>query len=318
MGPAFDIVGIGECMVEFHAEEPVHGAGLFRRGYAGDIANSLVHARRLGLSAAFLSRIGDDLFGSGLVAFLEREGIDLGRAPTVAGDNGLYFIETDDEGERRFAYRRAGSAASGIGPEDLDADLLGAARFVIVSGITQAISASAEALVAAACGLEGAPGRTVYDPNYRPMLWKPRGGLAAAKAAFQAICGRVLWLMPSYPADLPLIDASNMDEIAAIKRFASLSGASVALKLGERGILLLHEGKMQQVPAVLVDRIVDTTGAGDGWNAAFLHGLTVQPDVRGAAAAANAYAARIIGHRGAIAPTDPSIARLASGSAIGA
>src|SRR3546814_10322842 len=61
--------------------------------------------------------------------------------------------------------------------------------------------------------------------------------------------------MPSYPADLPLIDASCMDEMAAIKRFASLSGASVALKLGERGILILHEGEMQQVPPARVERI---------------------------------------------------------------
>ena len=314
-GPAFDIVGIGECMVEFHAENPASGAGLFRRGYAGDIANTLVHARRLGLSAAFLSRIGDDLFGSGLAAFLESEGIDLGSTPMVPGENGLYFIETDDKGERRFAYRRAGSAATGIGPADIDADLLGAARFVIVSGITQAISASAEALVAAACALKGAAERTVYDPNYRPVLWERRGGLAAAKAAFSAVCGRIRWLMPSYPADLPLIDGCRMNEIAAIKRFGALSGASVALKLGERGILLLHEGEMQQVPAARVDRIVDTTGAGDGWNAAFLHGLTVQPDVRRAAVAANAHAARIIGHRGAIAPRGRSASVTASGSA---
>lgn len=241
-------------MVEFHAEDPASGAGLFRRGYAGDIANTLVHARRLGLSAAFLSRIGDDCFGPGLAAFLESEGVDLGCAPMVPGQNGLYFIETDDRGERRFAYRRTGSAASGIGPADLKAELLGDARFVIVSGITQAISASAEALVAAACALNGAPERTIYDPNYRPGLWERRGGLAGAKAAFSAVCGRVRWILPSYPADLPLIDASSMDEMAAIKRFATLSGASVALKLGERGILLLHEGKMQQVPPIRVDR----------------------------------------------------------------
>lgn len=289
-------------MVEFQAEVADQHAGLFRRCYAGDIANTLVHARRLGLSAAFLSRIGDDLFGRGLSAFLEDEGIDLGCAPMAPGENGLYFIETDGKGERRFAYRRAGSAASAIGPANVNADLLGAARFVIVSGITQAISASAEALVAAACALGGARDRTVYDPNYRPTLWEPRGGIAAARAAFSAVCGRARWIMPSYPADLPLIDATCMDELAAIKRFATVSGASVALKLGERGVLLLHEGDMLQVPATRVERIIDTTGAGDGWNAAFLHGLTVQLDIRSAAAAANAYAAEIIGHRGAIAP----------------
>src|SRR3546814_18777607 len=98
--------------------------------------------------------------------------------------------------------------------------------------------------------------------------------------------------MPSYPADLPLIDASCMDEMAAIKRFASLSGASVALKLGERGILILHEGEMQQVPPARVKRVVNTTGAADGWYAAFLKGLTVQPYVRSAAATTTATSAR--------------------------
>lgn len=301
----FDLVGIGEGMVEFHASGAFACAETFHRGFAGDVVNSLIHASRLGLRTALVSRIGDDAFAPALVAAWTAEAVDLNHAPVVPGENGLYFILTDASGEREFLYRRAGSAASQIGPGDIDSALLGAARFVLVSGITQAISATAEAAVAAACALEGARANTVYDPNYRPRLWAPRGGVVAARRAFASIAAQFAWILPSFPADLPLIGAGALDDRAALSAFAAVSGADVALKLGEHGVLLHVRGRVTHVPAVPAPVIVDTTGAGDAWNAAFLHGLASGQAPEQAAAAANLYAVGILGFRGAIPPRRP-------------
>ncbi len=291
-----DLIAIGEGMVEFHAEGGGFG-DLFRRGFAGDVVNSLIHASRLGLKAGLVSRIGADAFAPMLVKAWAGEGIELSHAPVVPGDNGIYFIQTDEKGEREFIYRRAGSAASQLSVADLDAGFLKGAPIVLLSGITQAISDSAEGLIAAVSRL-GVP--CAYDPNYRERLWSRRGGVPAARAAFQDVAQRVRWIMPSYPADMVLLGEELTAE-AALTCFAAF-GADVALKWGENGVLLSVGGKVTHVPAAPVAKVVDSTGAGDAWNAAFLTGLVKGADPVEAARSANTYAAMTLGHRGAIPP----------------
>lgn len=291
---SLDLVAIGEGMVEFHAE----GIDLFRRGFAGDVVNTLIHAARQGLSTALVSRIGDDAFGLLLRAAWEGEGIDLSHAPTVPGENGVYFIVTDDQGEREFVYRRTGSAASQLSPADLDVEWISTARMILLSGITQAISDSAEATVAKAASL-GRP--SAFDPNYRPRLWARRGGSGAARAAFAAVAPQVEWILPSYPSDLPLVGAEDASPHDALAVFAA-SGASVAMKLGADGVLLRHRGRSVHLPAVSVEKVIDTTGAGDAWNAAFLAALMSGEAPEPAALQANVRAADTLGYRGAIPP----------------
>ena len=291
------LVTLGEGMVEFSSEAP----GLFRQGFAGDAVNTAIHARRLGAEAALVTRIGADVFAEGLCAAWQAEGLDLSHAPVVPGENGLYVISTDAEGERSFAYRRAGSAASGLSLADLDAAWLAAADMVLTSGITQAISDTAQALVAAVAALPALQGRLAHDPNHRPSLWARRGGDPAARRAFSQVAGHVQWLLPSWPADGVLLDGSCTTPQDAALGFAS-AGADVALKLGDQGVLILQAGQMTLVRAQPVEQVVDSTGAGDAWNAAFLVGLMRGEAAVAAAAKANAHAATVLAHRGAIPP----------------
>lgn len=291
------LVTVGEGMVEFHAEAP----GLYRQGFAGDVVNTAIHASRLGIRSALVSRIGADIFAEPLRSAWESEGLDLSHAPTVPGENGIYVITTDAEGERSFTYRRAGSAASQLSPGDLDAAWLAQADMVLTSGISQAISETAEALVAAIVATPGLTGRLAHDPNHRPALWARRGGTAAARAALADVQGKVAWLLPSWPADGVLLPDAPASPFEAAQAFAA-QGADVALKMGEDGVLILQAGQLTRVHAVKVAQVIDSTGAGDAWNAAFLVGLICgQPAVE-AAQAANAYAATVLGHRGAIPP----------------
>lgn len=291
------LVTVGEGMVEFHAQGP----GVFRQGFAGDVVNTAIHASRLGIPAALLSRIGADIFAAPLRAAWEAEGLDLSHAPTVPGDNGIYFITTDSAGERSFTYRRAGSAASQLSPGDLDQPWLAGADMVLTSGITQAISATAQALVAAIATLPDMRQRLVHDPNHRPTLWARRGGDEAARAALAEVQGRVAWLLPSWPADAALLPQAPTTATEAARAFAE-KGANVALKLGADGVLVLQNGHLTHVPTQPVSQVVDSTGAGDAWNAAFLTELIRGKPAIGAAAAANAHAATVLSCRGAIPP----------------
>lgn len=300
----FDLLGIGECMVELYSTLPLSETPALERSFGGDVLNALVMASRLGASTGFISRVGKDPFGEGLHQAWQQEGIGTCMAPLVDGENGVYFISLLENGEREFTYRRAGSAASQIKPEDLDLDALKSTRALLISGITQALSDSARATTLEAAKVAHAAGAKVYyDPNHRPKLWFSRGGDQAAREAFLEVLPFVDVLLPSFPADLHILHLPNLTPFEAAERLARL-GPEVALKCGEDGVFLHTSAFQGHVPAQKVPLVLDSTGAGDCWNGAFifchLNGKTPEE----AALFANQMAARKLQHRGAIAPRE--------------
>ncbi len=123
-----DLIGIGECMVEFHASEPLGVAAALQRGFGGDVLNALVAASRAGARTGFITRVGNDPFGAAMRAAWADESIDLAQAPLAEGENGVYFISVSADGEREFSYRRQDSPAARLGPDDLDEAYIASAR----------------------------------------------------------------------------------------------------------------------------------------------------------------------------------------------
>lgn len=283
----FDLIGIGECMVEFHSTEPLAAAKHFGKGYGGDVLNALVAAARQGCRTAFVTRVGDDPFGPGLLAAWREEGIDTSHAPLVRGENGVYFIAVDAQGERSFTYRRAGSAASFL-TDAVDADFIAASRCLLLSGITQAISPGARAATLAAARIAREHGVTVaYDPNFRPRLWP---SFDAAREACTELLPYVDIFLPSLPVDAAILPG-RVETLAP----------HVVVKLGEEGCHVWHDGACTVVPAARAT-VVDTTGAGDCWNGTYLAALLRSEPPAQAATLANAAAAAKLAHRGAIPP----------------
>ena len=299
-GRPLDLIGIGECMVEFWADAPLGEAQTFHRSYGGDIMNSLVAAARLGSRAGFISKIGDDPFGASLRGAWQAEGIDLRHCPLVEGTNGVYFIAQLDGGERDFTYYRKGSPASTLAPEDVAEEYIASSRLLLLSGITQAISKSAEAATLYAAEVARKNGVIVaFDPNYRAKLWQARAALdgaesgqALARAATQTLLPFVDILSLSAPADLEALD----DDVDNLAERVPL----VCVKRGEQGCSIYAEGSKTDLPTEKTN-VVDTTGAGDAWNGAFLHGL-LQGNVAGAGELANHVAAKSVVYRGAVPP----------------
>ena len=304
----FDLIGIGECMVEFHSAEPLGTSTTLQRAYGGDVLNALVANARLGGKTGFVTRVGDDPFGPGLLAAWRGEGVDTACALERPGDNGVYFISVAPDGERAFTYRRQGTPASEISPEDLDPAYIADSHWLLLSGITQALSGSARAATLAAARIAQQHGvRIAYDPNYRPRLWAAHGGLAAARAAFDEIAPYAHWLLPSHPADAVLLGRDETWEetidagFSVAGMFAERS-CNVALKCGADGCILAGSGPARHVAGVKAHKVTDTTGAGDCWNGTFLFHLQRGAAPVDAAASANAVAAAKLAYRGAIPP----------------
>ena len=257
---AFDIIAIGEPMVELNQ---AHGEG-FQQGFGGDTSNAMVAAARSGARVAYFSRVGDDTFGRALRQMWAAEGVD---ASTVETDprapTGIYFVSHGAQGHE-FSYLRAGSAASLMTTESLPRAQIESARILHVSGISQAISASAADAVFAAIFMARAAGRLVsYDSNLRTKLWP----LPRARAVTHEAMRHCDIALPGLDDARQLTGRNEPDAIADF--YLTLGAKVVALTLGAEGALVATPERRARIASIKVDA-VDATGAGDTFDGAFL------------------------------------------------
>ncbi len=288
-----DIIALGEPMVELNRPK---GAGHYAVGCGGDVSNALVAAARSGASTGIATAVGDDEFGRLLFDLWAREGVD---ASTVKRDaaapTGIYFV-THAEAGHDFSYRRAGSAASLYGPEDLPRDAIRAARILHVSGISQAISTrAADAVFDAMAVARGAGVLLSYDTNVRLKLWP----VARARAVIHEAMAGVDIALPGLDDAKLLVGVEDPDAI--VDRYLSLGAGIVALKLGSRGCLIATADQRLRVPPHRVEA-VDATGAGDTFDGAYLAEYLVTGDPFRAGLYANAAAALATRGYGAVEP----------------
>jgi 2-dehydro-3-deoxygluconokinase len=257
-------------MVLFAAVEqgPLRFANTFTRHSAGTETNFAVGLARLGHQVGWFSRVGDDEFGQYIVNFARGEGVDTSRvivdpdAPT-----GVLFKEKRDLGPRKIVYYRRGSAASRLSPNDLDADYIASARYLHLTGITPALSATARETVFAAARLARERGvRVSFDPNLRLRLWT-REQARETMRELLPLCDLVL---PGLDEAELLTGESDPDRAADAIR--ALGPHTVVIKLGPDGALALTPDERVRAPGVKLERIVDPVGAGDGFAAGFVAG----------------------------------------------
>ena len=296
-----DIVSLGESMVELFAEESMATTPFFSKAFGGDTMNMACGAARLGSQVGYVTRVGRDPFADYLLGSWQAAGVDTAQATLVDGFNGVYFISNYGAGQREFTYYRAGSAASQITPADLDPAYIGGCRFFFASGISQAISPSARATVRAAMEMARAGGaRVAFDPNLRVKLWS----LAEAQAALAEVVPWLDVILPSAPEESEELLGLTEPE-AIVEHFWRLGVPTVAVKVGANGCVVGSDGRITAVPAYRVEPVVDTTGAGDAFDAGFLHGLAHGRDAVAAARMGTVLAGLKCRGRGATASLPP-------------
>jgi 2-dehydro-3-deoxygluconokinase len=256
MAGSWDVVVVGEVLVELSSGEPLRDGVALRLGFSGDALNSAAAAAAAGARVALLTRVADDELGDRLVERVAALGVDTALVRRIPGQNGVYFVAADPAGVREFVYVRRGSAASTLEPADVGAaDLAATAGLALASGIACAISASAAAAVRLAA--RSAP-RFVYDPNYRPRLTTA----AAAAGVLADLAPYASVVTPACPGESAAL--LGLDDPAAVATACRELGAdAVAVTCGERGVLLDTGAGRTALPGVPPPELVDATGAGD-------------------------------------------------------
>lgn len=293
------IACIGEVMVELAPEAP----GLMRLGTAGDTFNTAVYlARLLGPGAvSYVTALGDEAQSDRILDAITAEDIATDLVERVPGGlPGLYMIALDASGERSFSYWRSASAARGLfsRPGGLRPQALDCFELVYLSAITLAVIApeARDRLFDWAQTYRRAGGRIAFDSNYRPRLWPDADTARREVARFWSVTDIAL---PSLDDEQALF--GDQTEAQVIHRLQQAGVRLGALKRGAAGPVAL-DSSSDALPELSPVQVVDSTAAGDSFNAGFLASLLSGGSTEEAMAAGHRLAAQVIGHRGAIMP----------------
>lgn len=298
------IAVIGECMIELSEKE-----GQLSRRFGGDTLNTSVYIARqvepTQLSVHYVTALGRDNFSSEMLASWQQEQLQTDLIQRMDDKlPGLYFIETDDTGERTFYYWRNDAAARyWLTAPDAEQICQKLARFnyLYLSGISLAIldRQSRQRLIAllAECRRNG--GKVIFDNNYRPRLWSSqdeaqqiyRQVLSNTDLAFLTLDDEeLLW------GQLPLA--------ALIKRTQEFGVGELVIKRGADACLVVTSAGQQEIPAVKLakEQVIDTTAAGDSFSAGYLAVRLSNGTAADAARRGHLLASTVIQHHGAIIP----------------
>ncbi|MHC6593181.1 sugar kinase [Arthrobacter sp. C152] len=287
---AFDVVVMGEILVEVATDLPfAHGVPA-QLGISGDALNVAAAAAAAGARVGLLSVLTDDDLGQAIAARIDELGISTALLKFRRGQQGVYLVHSDPDGEREFSYARSRSVGSTLGPDDVDPDVFAGAGAVVAGGIACAISTTARAAVVKAAGLAK---RFVYDPNYRPRLTTAED----AAAALTELAPQAFLVTPSFPGETSaLLGVSSAEDAAA--RLRSLGAANVAVTCGAKGVQLEADGISAWVPAIPAPAVVDQTGAGDAFVGTLTARLVLGDDFPTAARYGAAASSLVVGGKG--------------------
>ena len=261
----YDVVTFGEMMQMFIADGPgpLESVRTFHKRTAGAETNVAIGLARLGLRVGWASRLGDDSMGRYLIGEMKREGVDCSKVAFEAGQRtGFQFKgRTTDGSDPPVEYHRKGSAASRMGPADVDEDWLRSSRHLHATGVFPAISGTARSAAHKTLDVMRAAGRTIsFDPNLRPTLWATPEDM---RREINALAFKADWVLPGLEEGRFLTGEKAPEAIA---RFYRERGAKVvAVKLGPEGAYFDAEEGTGHVPGFPVKEVIDTVGAGDGF-----------------------------------------------------
>jgi 2-dehydro-3-deoxygluconokinase len=298
-----DIAAIGECMVELAPAPAGNGEDCLRQGFAGDTLNTAWYLRALlpkNRGVRYVTAVGQDAISDRMLAFMAGNGIDTSWITRLPDKTvGLYLISLD-KGERSFTYWRSQSAARSLAdePDRLEQALAGC-RLAYLSGITLAIlpEAGRRNLLQVLARFRAKGGLVAFDPNIRPALWRSASAVRKGINAGYSACD---FALPTFEDDAALFGDASPE--ACAHRIAARGAFEVVVKNGAGPALLHSDGRQARLPPSRAVEPLDTTGAGDSFNAGWLAARLGGACATTAVMAGHDLAARVIRHRGALMP----------------
>jgi fructokinase len=314
-----DVICLGELLIDFVptvTPTTLVDAPAFKKAPGGAPANVAVGLARLGVSSAFMGKVGDDPFGHFLADTLAAADVDVGTLRfTAQARTALAFVSLLADGDREFMFYRHPSADMLLTPEDIDTAALGGARALHFGSISLISEPSRSATVHAIEVAKEAGCLISCDPNLRLPLWpdaaRAREGMLLGLSRAQVV--------KISDSELKFLTGSD-DPSAARAQLWSEETSLILITGGPEGCLYLTAEDEGHVAGFSVEAI-DTTGAGDGFVAGILQGLVRdrailrdETRLRTLCRFANAVAALATTERGAIPamPTPDQVHRLLS------
>lgn len=301
------IAVIGECMIELSQK----GAEV-SRGFGGDTLNTSVYIARQvapeALTVNYVTALGTDSFSQQMLEAWQSEHIDTSLIQRMENRlPGLYYIETDDTGERTFYYWRNEAAAKfWLESEDAAAicEALSTFDYLYLSGISLAILSptSREKLLSLLRECRANGGKVIFDNNYRPRLWSSR---EETQQVYQQMlqCTDIAFL--TLDDEDALWGEKPVEDVIARTQAAGVS--EVVIKRGAESCLVAITGEAAiEVPAVKLakEKVIDTMAAGDSFSAGYLAVRLTGGTPEAAAQRGHLTASTVIQYRGAIIPRE--------------
>ncbi len=294
---------IGECMLELRQLGAVASKNTkpMEMGYGGDTLNTAIYLSRAGTDVSYVTALGDDPMSHWLISQWKAEGINCDNVVLMPDSvPGMYLIDVDEDGERSFFYWRKNSPASKMFDQQSQAsavfDSLTSYSHIYLSGISLAILSepARQSLLAFLEAFHASGGSIIFDGNYRPALWQSED---AAKVAYQRMYKITSIALPTFEDESSLFGYQAATDV--IDAISQLGVPEIVVKMGSEGCLASSKSGQQFVASVPTTPI-DTTAAGDSFNAGYLSARLSGSSVTSACRNGHTLASKVIQHRGAI------------------
>ncbi|MBM7704386.1 sugar kinase [Metabacillus iocasae] len=267
-----DIITIGDAMITFNPAStgPMRYVPSFERKVGGAELNVAIGCARLGLKTGWMSRLGHDEFGRYIYNFMRGEGVDVSEVEMVEGyPTSLNFKEVMEDGTGRTFYYRSNSPTTTLTLESLNEEYIKNTKIFHITGVFPAIDKGKNIeLIQHAISIAKQHGvRISFDPNIRLKLWDKE----EARVALRQFLPYVDILLTGVEEAELLLGVSNPQDIIEASKAFGIS--YVAIKQGEHGSIGYHNGEYIKAPPVKPKKVVDTVGAGDGFDCGFIYGV---------------------------------------------
>ncbi|MBR0573083.1 MULTISPECIES: sugar kinase [Pasteurellaceae] len=294
---------IGECMIKLNGEP----FGIMQQTYGGDSLNTATYLARTSLpekiQVYYVSALGADKISQKMIELWEDDGIN---TKWVLKDPhhqlGLYLIQLDQQGERTFLYWRNQSAARYLlqhpdYPKVLNN--LSQVDAIYLSGISLAILPPDDrtTLIKQLTEFKKQGITIIFDSNYRPALWN---SVEETQHYYAQLLSLVDVALVTFDDEQLLWQ--DLNEQQCLQRLSSKGIQTIVLKQGKSGVILQEICKIQPIPTIPINNVIDTTSAGDAFNAGFLNGYLQDKDLTTCCQQGNQLAGVVIQHKGAIIP----------------
>ena len=265
-----NILSVGECMAEFSPDEC---NGKFNLGFAGDTFNTAwyIANNHSDVNTAYFSKVGDDELSNQMLEFMSDNRVDTQYIKKIIGSTiGLYLISLTN-GERTFSYWRSNSAATFLGQNRNDVELaMKKQDMIYFSGITLAIlDARSREILFSCLRLARREGKKIaFDPNLRPKLWNDKKEMCDVIMAGANLSDIIL---PSFEDEANWF--SDSDPISTLKRYQNAGAETVVVKNAGEPVSFFSQQEIGTFPIDPVEKLIDSTAAGDSFNSEILVGL---------------------------------------------